>query len=234
MDISLSVDVERDCPPMLSTSRGIQQGIPRLLELFEESGIRATFFISAELCREYADIIKNIVEGGHEIGCHGYAHERFDRLGYSESYRVISKATGILRKFSEDVKCFRAPNLKFPEKYLHILEDNGYSVDSSLAAYKPPFRSGIFSEGGIVRVCVSMTSSALRLPMWLVKPLLGLYSKPVLFVHPWEFVDMSKENIRFDCKFNTGEKAVENLRRIIYHLKSRGYIFKTVSEIAGI
>ena len=56
---------------------------------------------------------------------------------------------------------------------------------------------------------------------------------PVLFVHPWELVDMSGTGIRLDCRFNTGEPALANLSAIIRWLKETGYRFLTVSEFAS-
>lgn len=83
-------------------------------------------------------MIRDIVDEGHELGCHGMLHERFDLIDYKRASYAISKATNILNSFGE-VTSFRAPYLKFPESYLPILNENGYRIDSSIATYKPPF-----------------------------------------------------------------------------------------------
>jgi len=31
----------------------------------------------------------------------------------------------------------------------------------------------------------------------------------VLFVHPWEFIDLRMEKIRYDCRFRTGDVALQ-------------------------
>lgn len=41
--VSITVDVERDCPPKLQTFLGIKRGLPKLLELFRREEIPATF-----------------------------------------------------------------------------------------------------------------------------------------------------------------------------------------------
>ena len=47
--VAITVDFEPDCPPYLSsTFRGIEQGAPRLLELFAPNGVRATYFTTAK------------------------------------------------------------------------------------------------------------------------------------------------------------------------------------------
>lgn len=229
--ILITVDVERDCPPMLKSLRGMEHGLPGLLNLFRKKGVKATFFVTAELAEEFSDLIERIVDEGHEIGCHGYAHERFDRLGRSEVIKVVSKATEILRAFYDDIVSFRAPNLKFPVEYLSILEASGYLIDSSTAVYKPPFRGGNIIVGGILRVPVSVTSSFLGLPLRIVLPVISRIEEPVLFVHPWEFVDMREEKVRIDCRLGTGKAALENLGNIIDFFNNNRYKFVTLRDM---
>jgi hypothetical protein len=38
---SFTVDVEQDCPPYLSTCRGMTEGMARLLDMLAERGLRA-------------------------------------------------------------------------------------------------------------------------------------------------------------------------------------------------
>jgi len=87
-------------------------------------------------------------------------------------------------------------------------------------------------EAKIIRIPVTITSSFLRLPPALFLPLLKCVKAPLIFVHPWEFVDMSKLPIRLDCKFNTGEKALQNLKTLIHSFKDENYHFLTVGERA--
>jgi hypothetical protein len=39
INITITIDVEEDCPPMLSSTRGMEEGLPKLLDLFKEEGI---------------------------------------------------------------------------------------------------------------------------------------------------------------------------------------------------
>jgi polysaccharide deacetylase family protein (PEP-CTERM system associated) len=45
-----------------------------LLELFDELGVRATFFILGMAARAHPELVEQVVAHGHEIGCHGDAH----------------------------------------------------------------------------------------------------------------------------------------------------------------
>ena len=230
---AISFDVEQDCPPYLSTTRGMEEGLPRILDLLSSKKVRATFFFTGEMARRYPRLARRVVDEGHELGCHGLRHERFDRLTPGDARRVIEKATTLLRGFSEDVASFRAPNLQRPRWMLPILRGNGYTVDSSVARYKPPFpRAASWREDGITVVPVSVTSSVLRLPWPLQKRIHSLLATPVYFSHPWEYVDMTRSGVRLDCRFNTGDKALDLLEKLLDYLKSRGYRLVTIRELA--
>jgi peptidoglycan/xylan/chitin deacetylase (PgdA/CDA1 family) len=155
-------------------------------------------------------------------------------MGKEEARLALKQAGKVLRRFERKLVSFRAPNLQFPNDYLGLLEDEGFRYDSSIAAYKPPFTRREETKGKIVRIPATITSSVIRLPPGFFLPLLKCSKAPVIFVHPWEFVDMSKMPIRPDCKFNTGEKALKNLRVLIQTLKAQNYRFLTLQERAGV
>src|SRR5947209_19802391 len=50
-----------------------------LLALFDELGVRATFFVLGMAARAHPRLVEMIVEAGHEIGCHGDAHLPVER-----------------------------------------------------------------------------------------------------------------------------------------------------------
>jgi peptidoglycan-N-acetylglucosamine deacetylase len=230
--IVLSVDVEQDCPPFLRSMRGIEAGLPRLLELFAETGIASTFFTTGQVAERYPDMLHAIVTAGHELACHGYSHRCFDTMDEHEARQELVISKQILGEFGTPIRSFRAPNLRFPEHYLPLLGELGFTVDASSACYKKPYLKQTCHAGKLVRIPATATSSIIRLPFLLAQPILSKYPDPVLFVHPWEFVDMSKTGIRFDCRFNTGEIALRKLKRVIDHFRAKAYRFVTISEYA--
>ena len=131
----------------------------------------------------------------------------------------------IAHAFGAPVTSFRAPNLRFPDRYLPILEQHGFLVDSSQAKYKRAYYTSR-AHTALARIPASMTSSVLRLPPWLRNPwLLSLASPVVLFVHPWEFVDLTREKLRIDCRFRTGHPALRAVVEVVDLFKSRGAAF---------
>lgn len=230
--VSITVDFEPDCPPYLSsTFRGVEEGAPQLLALFAELGVRATYFTTGEVASRYPGAVRALVAGGHELGCHGVSHTAFDTLDERTARREIEESARLLRTFAP-VTSFRAPYLRFPEPYVQLLEDTGFELDSSLARYKSSYRAPRLPTT-LTRIPASMTSSVLRLPAWIRDPWLRSLADPVvLFVHPWEFVDLTREDLRYDCRFRTGAVALRCLREVIELFAGRGATFRPMRELA--
>ena len=54
---------------------GAKVGVPKILELLEESGLRATFFVPGWTAEKHTARVEAILSAGHEVGHHGYLHE---------------------------------------------------------------------------------------------------------------------------------------------------------------
>ncbi len=231
--VSISVDFEPDCPPYLSsTFRGIEEGAPALRSLFADAGIPATYFTTGEVAERYPGAVRALVGDGHELGCHGVTHTAFDTLDERTARWEIERSSAILRTFAP-VDSFRAPYLRFPEPFVALLEENGFRADSSLAKYKRSFYR-TRAATTLTRIPASMTSSVLRLPRIIRDPWLKSLSDPVvLFVHPWEFVDLTHEKLRYDCRFRTGAFALRALAEVIALFRARDAEFLTIRELAA-
>ena len=236
---SFTVDLEPDCPPFLTGFRGVERGLPRLLDVLDRRRVRATFFTTGEVARKYPKAIEDLVARGHELACHGMTHTAFTEIDRSAAKREIEGSAAILREFTS-VTSFRAPYLKFPEEYVPLLVDANFELDSSIAKYKRrprpsprPSPDAQAQAHQIRRVPASLTSSALRIPKLLRETYLRLLSEPVvLFVHPWEFVDLRKERIRYDCRFRTGDTALACIDDVLGFMISRGAQFTTMRNLA--
>ena len=236
-DVMFTVDVEPDCLPFLSGWRGMDEGFPKLLALLAEEGVSATCFTTGETAERYPDAMRALLAGGHELACHGHTHRRFSAMTPEEAREELERSSAVLRAFGAPVTAFRAPNLDFPDAYLPLLVENGYSVDSSEGAHRLDHRMRPHPAApvpGLTRVRASTTSSALRLWPGLRDPWLARVQRPaMLFIHPWELVDLSRENLRWDCRMGTGARALAAVREVIALFRARGGRFGTVAEWAA-
>ena len=232
-DASFTCDLEPDCPPFLHGFRGIETGLPKLLLLLEDRGIRGTFFTTGEVARRYPSAVRAVVEAGHELACHGMTHTAFTSMTRKQAREEIVQSVEILRDFAP-VTSFRAPYLRFPDEYLDLVANAGFLLDSSQAKYKRAYRVSKRTDASspVRRIPASITSSALRIPKLFRETYLRLLSEPVvLFVHPWEFGDLRKEKIRYDCRFRTGDTALDCVSDVLDGLKNRGANFRTMREL---
>jgi peptidoglycan/xylan/chitin deacetylase (PgdA/CDA1 family) len=228
--VAFTVDLEPDCPPFLQGFRGIEQGTPALLDLLAAEGVTATFFTTGEVAQRYPATIKRLVCDGHELACHGMTHRAFTTLDPNAARSEIEESVAILRRFAP-VTSFRAPYLQFPPAYVEMLEQNEFTLDSSQAKYKLAYYRDR-SSPRITRVPASVTSSVLRLPSVVRAAYLRALSSPVvLFVHPWEFVDLRRERLRLDCRFKTGDVALECVREVLRSYKRRHARFVRMDEL---
>jgi len=234
LEVSFGIDVEPDCPPYLATQyRGVADGLPKILDAIDKLGVAATCFCTGEVATRFPNRVRELLERGHELGSHGHAHRPFDTLSEIEARADIAASTSALRSFGAPVTSFRAPNLRFPDRYLPLLEEQGFVVDSSQAKYKRAYYTST-AQTSLVRIPASITSSALRLPAALRNAWLASLSSPVvLFVHPWEFVDLTRERVRLDCRFRTGDPALRAVVEVVAQFRARGATFFRMSELGA-
>lgn len=222
--------MEPDCMPYLDSFRGMEEGTDPLLQVLQEENVPATFFTTGQVAEMYPEKVEKLVSEGHELGSHGFAHADFTTLDEQGAQEDIKKSVKTLRQFSS-VTSFRAPYLKFPDTYLGLLQDEGFMRDSSQAKYKLSYYQKS-PPSPLRRIPVSMTSSHLRLPEWILKPYLNALDNPVvLYVHPWEFVDWRKTSLRWDCRVKTGPVALDCLRSVLRHFKQKNAQFCKMADL---
>lgn len=107
------------------------------LDVLDRLNIKATFFVLAELAYEYADIIRDIRDRGHEIGCHGLDHELLYEKTNEDFKLQAIKAKQILDEVlgCDVVKGYRASCFSMERGKLDILRNCGYKYDCSFIKF---------------------------------------------------------------------------------------------------
>lgn len=112
-------------------------GTERLLALFEEAGVRATFFVLGYAAERAPSLMREISARGHEIGTHGYSHRFVYGLG-AEGFRSdLQRSLAVLEDALGErcVRGHRAPFfsiIKGAEWAFDVLREEGLSYDSSV------------------------------------------------------------------------------------------------------
>ena len=114
----------------------VERNTQRLLALFDEKKIKATFFVLGWVADRYPEIVKDIVAQGHELASHGYTHQ----LVYSQTPEVFRAESERSKKLLEDIsgqqiEGYRAASYSITKKSLwalDILSELGFTWDSSI------------------------------------------------------------------------------------------------------
>jgi polysaccharide deacetylase family protein (PEP-CTERM system associated) len=231
--IALSVDVEdwfhteslRRAVPHdtweLRESR-VERNTMRILEILERQSARATFFSLGWVAERQPRLVRAIADAGHEVASHGYAHELVYNLDPAKFRDDVVSSKHLLEDLAGcRVRGYRAPCFSITDWAVAILQEAGYTYDSSVVPTIAHDRYGrlngvslkepIFQiRADLYEVCVSCLRFGDRgLPwggggyfrlvpysIWVsgVEAIRRTGQPYVFYMHPWE-IDPGQPNI---------------------------------------
>lgn len=119
---------------------GPREGIYRILDMLSRLDIRASFFIPGITAEKYPEAVEAIAKAGHEIGLHGYLHERVDLLNSIELEQcIVQGKQAIERIIGPREMGFRSPSWEMTEEMFDMLKKHRIKYDSSLMGYDHPY-----------------------------------------------------------------------------------------------
>ncbi|HOG02571.1 MAG TPA: DUF3473 domain-containing protein [Accumulibacter sp.] len=114
----------------------VERNVERILLMLEEMHTRATFFTLGWIAERYPQLVRRIVDGGHELASHGYGHQRASDLIATAFFADVYTAKKLLEDISgHPVIGYRAPSFSIGEGNLwafDCLERAGYRYSSSI------------------------------------------------------------------------------------------------------
>jgi polysaccharide deacetylase family protein (PEP-CTERM system associated) len=108
----------------------------RLLALFDETDVRATFFVLGWVAERFPGLVARIAEAGHEIASHGYDHGLvYDKT--AAAFLADLRRAGAAIKHATGVRVtgYRAPSFSITDRSLwalDVLVREGYTYDASI------------------------------------------------------------------------------------------------------
>lgn len=155
-------------PSMLSRGEyGARVGVPRVLSLLKRYDLHCTFFVPGHTVDSFPEEVNAILEAGHEIAHHSYAHVDPSNQTPAEERADMERAFEALRRIGVSPSGFRSPSADFSSITLELLEDYGFAYDSSLMAddyrpYHPRIGDSVSQQQALVR---GRESALWELPM---------------------------------------------------------------------
>jgi polysaccharide deacetylase family protein (PEP-CTERM system associated) len=119
-----------ECTPRLAESTR------RLLALLDRAGVKATFFVLGWNAARFPEVVREVVEAGHEIGSHGYAHQLVYEQSPEQLAQDLAQATEVIGEVTGvRPRCYRAPSFSITPRCpwaFEVVQEAGFAVDASV------------------------------------------------------------------------------------------------------
>lgn len=149
----------------------VEANIGRILSMLADANVHATFFTLGWIADRYPEMIRRIVDGGHELASHGYDHHRASEQGYGAFLADIRLAKAVLEDVAgTEVIGYRAPSFSIGPRNLWAFDciaDAGYRYSSSIY----PIRHDHYGMPDAPRFAHSVRAGLLEIPVTTVRVL---------------------------------------------------------------
>lgn len=103
----------------------------QLLDIFREQGIRATFFVVGRRVKEHPDVVRRMLEDGHEVANHSQNHYRLDTLPADQCRREINDCDiNFYRATGRHLSILRPPGVRYNDTVVKSARELGYEIIS--------------------------------------------------------------------------------------------------------
>ena len=220
---------------------GPKVGMPRILDLLEEYGVRGSFFVPGHTAENHPALLAEILERGHEVAHHGYVHERPAALDEDEERRALEKGLEILEKqMGARVTGYRSPSWDISVRTLELLKEYGFTYDSSLMDDDAPY---VHDVSGSPLVELPIQWHLDDFPFWGYAPAAGVrgpLNSPQSVTRTWidEFDTLYREGrcyiLTLHPQVSGHPSRLTCLERTIQHIQSHPRVaFMRCDEIAN-
>ncbi|WP_186343063.1 XrtA system polysaccharide deacetylase [Allochromatium palmeri] len=114
----------------------IERNLHRILDILDERGVSATFFTLGWVAERHSGLIRELVQRGHELASHGYAHVRVNRQDRGTFLEDARRTKCLLEDIAGiEVNGYRAASYSIDDStpWAHeVLRETGYRYSSSV------------------------------------------------------------------------------------------------------
>lgn len=194
----------------------VERNSDAVLELFEEAGVKATFFTLGWVAERHPALMRRIVAAGHEVASHGWDHRRVFTMNAAAFRADLARARAAIEDAAGvSPRGYRAPSFSIDARtpWAHpVLEEEGYAYSSSVAPIRhdhygwpaaPRFAHRPLADGRLIELPVTTVEIGgrrmgaggggffrilpYRLSRWAVDRVNTAEQRPAIFYfHPWE------------------------------------------------
>jgi peptidoglycan/xylan/chitin deacetylase (PgdA/CDA1 family) len=108
----------------------VTRALPRILDLLDETGLRATFFVEGLNAELYPEALRGLADAGHEVAYHGWRHETWSELEAEDERELLERGVRALADLGLRPVGFRPPGGRLTDVSTHALRDLGFTYCS--------------------------------------------------------------------------------------------------------
>lgn len=146
----------------------VERNVEKILGILASRGVQATFFVLGWVAQRHRELVKTIVDQGHELASHGFGHEMITAQHPAQFRDDVRKSKQLLEDIGGvPVYGYRAPSFTIVSRTrwaLPILVEEGYRYDSSIF----PIRHDRYGMPGALPHCHRLETESG--PLWEVPP----------------------------------------------------------------
>ncbi|MDX3434314.1 polysaccharide deacetylase [Streptomyces sp. ME01-18a] len=224
---------------MSHQSYGPDVGVPRILDMLDETGVPATFFVPGWVAEQRPGLAASIIDRGHEVAHHSYSHRPPTEMTADEERADFERAMEVFAVQGIPIAGHRAANWSSTWLTPSLVAEYDLLYDSSLMGDDRPYT--LQTEAGtIVELPVHWSLDDWEQYAFLPAPHVGsVIESPRKVLEMW--TDELDAMRHYGCLFNLTNhpflsgrpsRAVA-LRKLIEHAQNRGDVyFARCSDVA--
>ena len=149
---TLTFDVDAETPVLAQGRRyarhlttmshqafGPDVAVPRILDVLDELGVPATFFVPGWVAERRPHLVPSIVDRGHEVAHHSYSHRSATELSAQEQRDDFERALEVFDRQDVEISGHRAALWQTTITTVDLLAEHRLAYDSSMMADDRPY-----------------------------------------------------------------------------------------------
>ncbi len=114
---------------LLTIDDGPHESILPMLKVLKEEKVPAAFFVVGQRVQEHPELVRQMLDEGHEVANHSFSHPRLPTLKPEEVSKEISKCSEEVEKATRHkMTLFRAPGTQMNDPIIAEIKRQGYTI----------------------------------------------------------------------------------------------------------
>ena len=139
---------------------GGRRGVWNILEMLDNLGIKATFFISGATAEKFPDTVRAAKEAGHEIAAMGHSFEKVRTVSREREQAIVRRSVKSIKDIcGAEIRGWRTPDYRISPQTFDVLSSEGFLWDSSMLNDDLPYQLRCEDGKSLIEIPFTTTTS---------------------------------------------------------------------------